>query len=387
MHVSWVMVTMSVGTAVYLTLAIYVVTQSPRQRISWVFGGFCVAVIWGFYLSSLFLLSGPEPLPSNTPPLVRWRHGLGTFVPTFFFHLLSYYFPPAWQKYRLWALRLAYFCGIGLMLAALFTDLLIAGVIYRPPPNIIGPKPGPLMAPYAGLFVIEVIIGLVGLILSYRAALSPSLRRQILYVLVPTGLAILTGIFAWIAILTQNTRQLLIALTHISLMMAAFFYARAVLLHGSFIGRPPIRRDLLYSAMGSAIGIIAIYSTVFLDRRLAEYTPFPLPLITSLLVIVTVVGFSAISRWVTVWLDKVVAPTGQLRRPLAHRLTETPAPDQLQAELLGALCRVLGVRGGYVAVSDPNLPADRLVVSVVQGDLPAQGDRIYYDKLVKTLSR
>jgi hypothetical protein len=66
------MITASIEIAVFLGLAIYVVTRNPRRPISWVFGAFCLAVA-NFYLSSLFLFSGPELPPPVTPLPLRWK--------------------------------------------------------------------------------------------------------------------------------------------------------------------------------------------------------------------------------------------------------------------------------------------------------------------------
>jgi hypothetical protein len=67
---AYFMVTASIEIAVFLGLAIYV-TRNPRRPISWVFGAFCFTMA-NFYLSSLFLCSGPEPPPpSRLCPFAR----------------------------------------------------------------------------------------------------------------------------------------------------------------------------------------------------------------------------------------------------------------------------------------------------------------------------
>jgi hypothetical protein len=71
--------------------------------------------------------------------------------------LASFYFPPAWRRYRSGTLRLAYLVSAALASAALFTGLVVAGPLYRPPPHIIGPLPGPLMPFCTAFFALEVI--------------------------------------------------------------------------------------------------------------------------------------------------------------------------------------------------------------------------------------
>jgi hypothetical protein len=198
----------------------------------------------------------------------------------------------------------AYLLGAGFSLAALFTDLVVAGPLYRSAPYIVGPLPGPLMAPYAGFFWLEVVGDTVGLIIGYRAALFPSLRRQILYLLTPIGLLVLDGILNWAIILSRDTGRIPPELINLLLILAGFLYADAVLRYGSFAGRPVARRDLFYSLLAAAVGLAALYLTV--DRWLATYTPFPYPLATGILVVIVAVGFPAASRWLTAWLDKVL---------------------------------------------------------------------------------
>jgi hypothetical protein len=89
--------------AVFLGLAIYVVTRNPRRPISWVFGAVCFTVA-NFYLSSLFLFPGPGPCSPVTPFPLRWKWVAVSFAPALYLHLVSFYFSPAWRRYQLWGL-------------------------------------------------------------------------------------------------------------------------------------------------------------------------------------------------------------------------------------------------------------------------------------------
>jgi DNA-binding SARP family transcriptional activator len=374
------MVTASVAIAVYLGLAIHVITRNPRRLISWIFGAFCSTLV-SYYLSSLFLFSGPAPPPPITPFPLRWKWAAISFSATFYLHLASFYFPPAWRRSRPWVLLPAYLLSAGLALTALFTNLLVAGPLYRPPPLIIGPLPGPLMSVCAGFFALEVIGGSAGLIAGYRATLSPSLRHQILYLLIPTGMAILSGAVDWIIVLTQDANLIPHELSDGMLILAAFFYASAVLRYGSFVGRPMAWRDLFYSALAAAAGLVAFYLTQTLDHWLVAYTPFPYPLATGILVITVAITFPVARRWATTRLDQLLFRAERQQRTMTYHLVEalaeTPDPEELQAELLGALCAALRVRGGYVALSDPDSPPGTWTVHTVQGKVWVQpGDQV-----------
>jgi hypothetical protein len=97
------MVTAFIEIALFLGLAIYVVTRNPRRPISWVFGAFCFTVI-NHYLSSLFLFLEPELPPPVTFFLLRRKWVAVSFAPALYLHLVSFYFSPAWRRYQLWGL-------------------------------------------------------------------------------------------------------------------------------------------------------------------------------------------------------------------------------------------------------------------------------------------
>jgi DNA-binding SARP family transcriptional activator len=368
------MVTAAVAIAVYLGLAIYVVTRNPRRSISWVFGAFCLTVA-SFYFNSLFLFpESTPPSPVTSFPL-RLKWATSSFSPVFYLHLTSFYFPTVglWRRARFWALLLAYLSGAVLAWAALFTDLLVAAPLFRSSPYIIGAIPGPLMYVFLGLFGLEVTGGIAGLVAGCRATHSPSLRRQILYLLVPSALAFLSGVANWIIVLTLITDQIPYELGNSLLILAAFFFAGAVLRYGAFAGHPIAWRDLFYGVLAAAAGLAALYLALALDQQVMTHTPFPYPLITGLMAIVIAVSFPATSRWAMLWLDRTFFRSeGQrqaMTRHLVRALAEASCPNGSQAEVLGAFCAALTARGGYIALSEPDAPPETLVVCAIQGNL------------------
>jgi DNA-binding SARP family transcriptional activator len=377
---TWFVVTAALAIAVYLGLAVHVVTRSPRWPISWVFGGFCLTV-GSYYLSSLFLFQAPGPRLSTIPWALRWKWVAISFSPSLYLHLASFYFPPAWRRVFRWALPLAYVCSTGWALAALFTHLLVAGPLFRSPPNIIGPVPGPLIYPFLGLFAVQAVISVVGVATGYRAALSPSRRRQSLYLLIPMGLVTLSALIEWIIVLAQDGTSVPHESADALLILAGFSFAGAVLRFGSLVGRPTARRELFYSALAAAVGLAVLYLTLNLDQRLRTLTPVPYPLVTGILVIIVAISLPAVGPWIINRLDNLFfraeAQQRAMTQHLLEALIETPDPEEMQAELLGALCAALGARGGYVALADAASPPETLTVCTVRGRIPVQaGDQV-----------
>jgi DNA-binding SARP family transcriptional activator len=369
--------TAGLATAVYLGLAVHVSTHSPRRPISWVFGGFCLTVA-SYYLSSLFLFPGPRLRLSAIPWALRWKWAAISFAPSFYFHLASFYFPPTWRWVHRWALPVAYVCSIGCALAVLFTRLLVAGPLFRSPSDIIGPLPGPLMYAFLGLFMLQVVSGTSGVIAGCRATLSPSRRRQSLYLLIPIGLMALSGLVDWIIVLTQDMAAVPHELGDAMVILAGFFFTGAVLRRGSLVGRPTGRRELFYSALAATVGLAILYLTLGLDQQLRTLTPVPYPLVTGLTVVILAISLPVIGPWIVNRLDNQLFRSEARQRAMIQRvletLTETPDPEELQAELLGALCAALGVRGGYLALADTASSQGTLTVRATRGRVPVQAN-------------
>lgn len=361
-----------VAIAVFVGLAVHVISRNPRRPISWVFGLFCLTLTFGFHLSALFLLAESETISPVTLLFLRLKYAVGPFSPALFLHLVFFYFPATWQRYRRSALTLAYLFSTGLALAALFTDLVVAGPLYRPPPLIVGVIPGPLMYLFAASFGLLMIVSPVGLIKSFRASRSSAFRRQIIYMLVPTGLAVLSVILGWISILIPGARYIPTVLINLPVVVSGFFYARAVVQYGSFVDRPTAWRELFYSLLSVLVSLTIIFAALALDRRLAPYTLVPYPLATGFLVIVVTVTFPVIRPWITAGIDRLLFHTDRreqkMIRQLAGALIAGPNPDAVQSEVLHALCTILDIQGGYVATLEADRPADTLIVQVVQGD-------------------
>jgi DNA-binding SARP family transcriptional activator len=379
-HETSFMVTATVGITTFWSLAIYVVTRRPRRSISWLFGASCLTIA-NMYFSSLLLCPQPGTASSVTPFALRWKWAVIIVGIAFYVHVMSYYSPPAWRRYRPCALLLAYVVNAVFALAALFTDLLIAGPLHRAPPRIVGPVPGPLMWLCAGLIALELAAGIASLLAGYRATMSPSARRQILRLLAPTGLIILAAVPNWAIVLTEDAEQISHMFGDVLLIAAGCSYAWAILRHGSLVGYPLNSRDLVYSVMGAASGLLAIYVTMALDRQLAIDTQFPYPVATGLLVLLVTIGYPAVRQWVTGWLDglffRAERRQWEVVRILTEPLAEAPDPEKLLVELLRLTCDELRVCGGYLAFSGADSPSETLTVCTVEGNLSAKlGDRV-----------
>lgn len=371
MRMSLYMAIATLAIAVYLGLAVYIIVRNPRRSISWVFGGVCLSVA-GYYLFSLFLFPGATQ-GSATPIPLRLKWAVISLGVTFYFHLVSFYFPHSWQRFVSWSVPFSYLISVFFAAASLFTDFLIAGPLHRPSPHIIGPIPGALMSVFSLFFILDVIIGTYGLLAGYRAAISPSLRQQILNFLIPTGLIILNGAINWLIILTMDIGGIPHEVGDVLIFLVAFFYSDAVLRFGTFVGSPFTRRDLLYAFL-TMIGVFGSISLAFwIDQYWIQNGPYRYPLMTILVLVVFLSSYPVVSRWATDRLDSLffrqVSPQPDMQSFLFSNLRANLNPVDIQSELLGLLCSVADVRGGFLALPESDSSKDLLVVTLVHGSV------------------
>jgi len=282
---------------VYSSLALYVVLKGPRQWIRWVFAVFCFCVV-NYYLSSLFLFPKPHVLYETTPPALQWKWAFVVLSPAAYFHLMSFYFTGGFLRSRMLMLVTVYTVTVGLVLFALFTDLLVAGPLFRAPELILGPKPGPLMPFFTVSFGVSVGLANLGLLTSYRQQPDPAVRRQIQFLVLPVIMLILAAAMNFIIILTSDTGRIPHEIGDALGILAAVFLGRAVLLHGVYTGETLSRREVLAANLLVLGGLVVVAFTTALDRWLAVHVPIPVPLSTMVLVLGLIIAFPHIQRWI-----------------------------------------------------------------------------------------
>ncbi|MDX1520442.1 MAG: BTAD domain-containing putative transcriptional regulator [Anaerolineae bacterium] len=270
--------------------------------------------------------------------------------------------------------------GVSFGLLTLFTDLTVAGVVPQDDLHVVTPLPGPLMPWQAGVFFAEIAGTMIGLLASYRQTTARSLRYQIRLLLLPTGLVILASLF--------HVGRLFAGLSHIPhepgdalLIIAALLYAKVIIQYGTLIGHPLSGRRIFYVALTAIAGLFALQVSLALDNWLMQFTDFPFPPATSVLVLVMAAVLPAIGQWMKQqldrWLFKVKNQQQQQIVQLAETLAEIPDPLQLQYDLLETICTTLGISKGYIASSSAQLPANTLQIKAVHGNLPLKpGNRI-----------
>lgn|GEM_PF-2120086 len=378
-HTSFHVITPPLAVAIFLGLAVYVITCHPRRSMSWVFGLLCL-IVGSIYVNDILITSTEVHFPLYHF-LTRWGWVALILSALLYLHLVFFYFSSTWQQRCFQLLPAAYLFSLGLALVGLFSDLLVDGHLYHSIPHLIAPKPGlSFFAFHAGFLTLAVLAGTTGLFISYRSTHSPTLRQQIVYLLVTTVFGLIGGIIHWVTIFTETTRHTHHLLPDTLFILAGVLYARAIVSYGSFAGCPLARRNLFYSTLATVAGLTGLYLTVALDQWLIRHIPLPYYFITGLCVVIVATSFPTVSQWITARLDQYFFQTEQQQQKsaqlLAETLADTPAVTDLPVELLDTLRVVLDVESGYVALTGAT-PSGQLMVQAAWGNLSLQpGDII-----------
>ncbi|MCB0174163.1 MAG: hypothetical protein KDJ97_26855, partial [Anaerolineae bacterium] len=383
-----ILLTLATTTAViiFLGFAVYVLTHNPNRLLSWLFSLLCFSVA-NIYLSSLFMVVRPDTLPSLGHFSLSWKWIAITLSATFFLHFVSFYFPVAWRPYRTWILLTVYIVSSGLVLMMGLTDRLLLDHLHPEAPHIIAPAPGPLLISVVGFFTTQLVFGAWGLFASYRTTISRPLRRELFFLFVVTGVVLLGSSIHWIILFTEGGDAIPHELPDALLLAAGLLYLQAIIRHGSVVAQPLARRSLFYRTFSVGLGLIAFYLSLSLDKWLMKYTDYPYPVATGVLVLILAFGLPGIHRRMIAYLDRRLFKADQQQDALvsqvAKALAESPDLEQLQIDLLGSLCAVLGVRDGYIAFSAVEAEAEQLTVQAVQGNLALQPGDIIPSSLTK----
>lgn len=338
-----------VAIFVFLSLAVHVRTHAQRQPITIAFSGFMIALVL-YYVSGLFLIPpGPE-LPAYSVIAMRVAWAAGSWIPAFFFHSTYFYFSSGYRRRTKGLIYVFYMVSLLLSIATLLGSGLIFEPLYRGPGEILGTHAGLLMPFFIVYFASLMLISLVGMLQARRNTTSPTLRRQINYMLLPYGLMLLAGAYGWVVIYT-GLDLLPIRLSDLLLIITGFIYSMVIVQYGSFSGRPSAVREVYYTVTFTLSALLVISFTLALDLYLSQYLVIPVPIITSILITIYLAGRNYFNPHFYAFLDRIFPAGSSLpaSRPQPFPAGEILDPELLRSELLAALAHELQADGAFVA--------------------------------------
>jgi GAF domain-containing protein len=334
-----------VGLTLSLWLGIYVVTRSPRSRVSWL----ASATLWSlsvYFLSSLTYLHSP-PQEAALPWWLGWSVVMA--VP-FWFHLsLSLRRGRPTLLQRFW-ISLVYLLALNIMGMLAYTDWIISGATGDSPLFYSALQPGSLF-PLLGLYLLGVpALSLYALWRGWSQATSPPIRRQFAILLWATALAAISGAYTALSVWLGLDAPVLFSNLCLSCAVALLGYGVArysALLEGRLMAH-----DFAYSALAAAL-VIGLYLLVALVSDLV----FDVPFIAFIMIILLAIVSHSLYDWARTRLDRLLyrRQYGDLRARL-RQLARAATPDQdmqhrLQVALNG-LCQALRASKGFVALRE-----------------------------------
>lgn len=331
--------------ALSLWLGFYIVTRSPRSRVSWL----ASATLWSLAGSFLNTLTYINVSPEQVA-LPWWWGWSAAFAAPFWFHLSISFLPSKLAKKQRWLVILVYFLTLNFVAMEAYTPWVFAGATLKPPIYNSAQRPGPLF-PLFGLFLIVIpALAFYNLRLSWKQARSPVIQHQLTMLLWATTLAILGGGYAnlstWLGLDTPTLGNALALGAGVALL--GYGVARYnALIEGRAIGR-----DFLYTSL--AIGLV---TGIYLLVALISYVVYDVPFIAFIFVIILAIVSHSLYDWARTYLDRFFyrRQRRELRANLREFVREAAPghdlPGQLQV-IIQALCRDLGANKGLIALRE-----------------------------------
>lgn len=351
--------------AISLWLGFYIVTRSPRSRVSWL----AALTLWslmGFFLHNALAIN----LPGSTA--LPWLRRVVIIALAFWLHLTVLLMParegpraqtPLSLASR-FAVPLAYSLAIVLLAVGIITRGLLSEKDTGPAIYTSGRMPGPFYSLFMLYLLLMGSLAALNLWQGRQQAHAAVLKSRFTTLLVATGLAGLGAVYTGAGIWLRLDLPTFPGDVALAAGMGLLGYA--VTRYNALLEGRAVERDFLYTVL--AVGsLTAFYVSVALILYLGGHISF----LTLILTMMVSISFNSLFDVVRTTLDRVFyhEQFRQLRanlRALAREAgTGRTLHDQLQA-ILNALCRTLGIRKGFIALQRENT----FVVEATQGAHP-----------------
>ncbi|TEU20502.1 MAG: GAF domain-containing protein [Anaerolineales bacterium] len=330
---------------VSLWLGCYIVTRSPRSRVSWLVS----ATLWslcGYFLNSLTDIQGP-PGEGSLP--WWWGWSVAIAVP-FWFHLSVSLLSGKLARKQRPLVILVYLLTLNFVAMEAYTPWVFSGATMKPPIYNSAQHPGPLY-PLFGLYLIAVpALSLYNLYLSWRQAKSRSIQRQFATLLWATSLAIFSGIYATLSTWLRLDTPTLIS--NFSLGAGVALLGYGVARYNALIKGRAIGLDFIYTSLAIGLVIGAYLLAAFISDL-----AFDVPFIAFIFIIMLAIVSHSLYDWARTYLDRFFyrRQYRELRANLRDFAREAVPGHELQEQLrtiLETLCRSLDVSKGFIALRE-----------------------------------
>ena len=356
--------------ALSLWLGFYIVTRSPRSRISWL----ASATLWAFSGSFLNTLTYINISTEQRSTLPWWWGWSAALAAPLWFHLSVSFLPSRLARKQRPLVILVYLLTLNFVAMEAYTPWVFAGATTKPLIYHSAQRPGPLF-PLFGLSLIAVsALSLYNLYLSWKQARGPTVKQQLTMLLWATSLALVGAAYANLSIWLGLDTLTLVNTLSLGAGMALLGYGVArynALIEGRAIGL-----DFLYTFL--AIGLVTGF---YLLVTFISYIIYDVPFIAFIFVIMLATISHSLYDWARTYLDRLFyrRQYREVRANLREFAREAALGHDLPGQLhtiIEALCRSLGVSKGFIALRQ----ADGFAI-VATHSTELRGDRIAAEAL------
>lgn len=334
--------------AISLWLGFYLVTRSPRRRVSWL----AALTLWSMTCLFFNNLLHLNVLPDETLPL--WLTSFrGTVIPApaFWFHLTVLFLPPKVSRWQRHLVAAAYLVAAFLLIVGGATNQLLPGVTEAGRELASSRQTGALYPYFVGFTLLTLAFALGNLTYDWlRARGEPAASLQLALLWAATLLG--SAGAAYLVISIWQSLSIPTLPGEFSLGAGVSLLGYAVARYDALVEGRVMRSDFLYSLLSTAV-----VTTFFLIFTSALYLHYHLPFAVIILVTVLAIISHSLYDGVRSFLDRLLygrryqTLRANLRVLAQEAGTYRELPDQLQA-ILAALCRSLRAPKGLIAIKE-----------------------------------
>ncbi len=330
---------------VSLWLGFYIVTRSPRSKISWL----ASATLWslsGYFLNHLTAMQGPSVRSS-----VPWWWGWSVaFVVPFCFHLSVSLLPERTATKQRPLVVLIYFLTLSFVAMEVFTPWIFSGATAEPSIYSSAQRPGPLY-PFFALYAVAVpALSVYNLRLGGRQARSPVIRKQFAILQWAALLAVFGAVYNALTVWFMLGTPTLIS--SLSLGAGVVLLGYAVARYNALIEGRAIGLDFVYTSVAMVLVIGAYLLAAFVSDLI-----FGVPLIAFVFIIMLAIASHSLYDWARTFLDRLFyrRQYRELRSNLREFVRGVTPDHDIQESLpaiLQTLCQSLDATKGFVALRE-----------------------------------
>jgi hypothetical protein len=356
-------------------LGLYILTRSPKRRISWLASG----ILWalsGSFLNSLVYLHAP---PENK--ILPWWWGWGvTIAVAFWFHLSVSLISPRLNWKRRWAVILVYFLALNFIAMQTYTNLLYEDMVMDLPLTNNVFLPGTFY-PFFSLFLIIILaISILNFWWARRMSKNTLLQRRILILLAAGCFAILGLIYEFLS--TGYGVATPIWPVDLCLGVGAGFLGYGIIQINAIHEGKVIRRDFLFSFIATTFVVVAYLLAAFFSRM-----TLGVPFVAFIFIILLAIISHSLVDWGRERLEKFFYRS-KSHPELLHELREFSRTttsdhdlDERLSTLLKTLCQTVKVKRGLVAIREGDEFLKIVDWNGDELDHYLEGDRLLRDEI------